>query len=90
MINSGIKLSDRNFIAEPSGRKIGPKDLVEGGYYLYEKMYKYRLITEIKGDDVYYHDKIGTGLCSKQHFVTKCPNEATPEEIAFIDRTWNL
>lgn len=81
------------FIKEASGEKITASKLKVGQQYTYKDPYKYRLIVEIDGDDVFYEDRCGgfdtiNGSCSKSHFVRMCPYEATPEEVKFIDKWW--
>ena len=88
---SGIKLKTTNdgrqYITEPSGKKMTGKDLQIGRYYLQEGgWYKYRLIHRINEVGIFYHDGIAFAYCSPHHFVRKCPYEATPEDVEFIDR----
>src|SRR5580693_2996084 len=85
---SGINLATNDgrnqYIAVPSGKKIGLKDLEVGRYYLQDGgWYKYRLIHRIDDVGVFYDDGISFAYCSPQHFVRRCPYEATPEEVEF-------
>lgn len=77
----------KNLITRPSGKYATATKLKVGGVYLYKGLYKYRKILTINGNDVVYIDDWGhLGQCSKQHFVSKCPYEATDDEVEFLDK----
>lgn len=79
-------LSGNYKIAKPSGKKITAKDLRVGRYYYQPEQYKYRFIIKIDHNGILYNDGIGVAYCSPQHFVKKCPHEATPEEVLLLKK----
>lgn len=86
-----IKLrKDLVCIEEPSGAYVTPKKLEVDKKYLYKGFYKYRQIIGIDEsiNMVYYTTSNGKhlGQCTKQHFVSVCPYEATTEEVLFLDK----
>jgi hypothetical protein len=96
-MNHGVNIKLRKdnghlWIAEPSGKKIGVKDLRAGKYYLRSdnsalRFNSYRRIIEITNNEtVWWEDGIITYHCSPPHFLSKCGYEATDEEVSFINR----
>jgi len=51
--------------------KIGLRDLYEGGRYVHSSGHGYRIIDEIDGERVCWHDNIGRRWCSRKTFVKK-------------------
>ena len=71
-------------ISEPSGKKIGIKDLKVGQYYFQPAQHNYRLIYRIDDRGVLWYNGLDYGLCSAIHFIRKCTHEATPEEVEVL------
>jgi hypothetical protein len=61
--------------------RIRISTLKEGGYYLQRSGFFVRKIDRIIGKDVFWHDYVGTGKCTKATFAKNCIYEATPEEV---------
>ena len=74
------------FIRVASGERITPSKLKVGETYLYKDPYKTKTIQDIRGDDVYYQENSGYGVCKKAHFARQCPNVATEAEIRFLNK----
>lgn len=74
------------FIDSPSGEKITASKLERGKKYLQKNKIFIREILSLTHNEVCYiqHPLNIVGVCSKQHFSTTCPNEATSDEIEFI------
>ena len=68
-------------IQDPSREPIRVATLREGRYYLQSSGNFVRHIDQIVGNDVLWHDRVGSGRCTKQTFIKNCIYEATPEEI---------
>lgn len=80
------RIGSQYFIEKASGPKITASKLLPGKAYLFKKLYKWREIESIEGGVVYYRDDTGYFTsCSAEHFVRACPNEATEEELYFLD-----
>jgi hypothetical protein len=65
----------------PPREKLRVTTLQEGGHYLQASGSFVRRIERIIGNDVFWHDRIGPGKCTRQTFVKNCVYEATTEEI---------
>lgn len=88
-MSSGLKLKSNGvhqFIESPSGTKITASKLEIGKTYLNRNKIFLRKIINIVDKNVQYLDEPVNwyGTCSKTHFATACPHEATEEEIEFI------
>jgi len=68
--------------------RITASKLKVGGTYLNERMYMYRRILEIEGNNyVLYKNDLGNVRgCSKSHFARKHPYLALQEDIERIDK----
>ena len=85
---NGIKLTsngDYKYIVAPSGKRANVNRLEVGQTYLHQNLRSLRKITEINLTHVYYEQGYRLGCCSKKSFVNLCPNEATEDEIAFLE-----
>ena len=65
----------------PSREQIRVATLRVGGYYLQSSGHLVRHIDQIIDKDVFWHDRVGSGKCTKQTFIKNCSYEATREEI---------
>ena len=54
------------------------RDLYVGGRY--QRGTFIRTIEKISGDDVYYRDKVGPGVCTKKVFIKKCESFAAGDQ----------
>lgn len=83
------KWDKHEFISEASGKKVTAGILEVGKSYLHKnRSWLRKIISFEEGTHVIYSEMWPThnypGYCSKTHFVTKCPTEATEEEIKFL------
>ncbi len=77
---------DYKSIVKASGKRITTSMLEIGKTYLHQNHIFLRTITEFSGKShVYYTQFNRVGYCSKQHFAKLCPNEATKDEIEFLE-----
>lgn len=87
MENENLKLRYHDgtpFIESPSGKKITASKLEVGKTYLHQNFHFLRMIVALNETLVFYTEEFGPGYCSKTHFATICPYEATDEEIEFL------
>ena len=82
---------DGRGIKEPSGKKITASTLEAGKTYLHKNKSLLRTIVNIIGNEVHYTDMFISPYfrpCSKAHFASICPNEATLQEIEYIKNSY--
>ena len=82
-----IKLRDNGsytHIETASGKNIKANMLKVGKTYLHSNLLFLRTITEINSLGLYYEQGNRVGFCSAKHFARLCPNEATEDEIEFL------
>ena len=66
----------------PDGRiGVGVADLRAGGRYLHINGGFIRIIDQIDGDTVHWHDSVGPGICRKQTFIRRC-GRVLPDDLA--------
>jgi len=68
-------------IVMSESKKVGVRDLVAGRSYLHYNNRFVRTIDAIEGDSVYWHDYIGSGVCSRTNFIRRCPTPAPPDRV---------
>jgi hypothetical protein len=72
-------------IDSPSGPMSNKSTLEVGKTYLHQNLRFLRTIMEINQEGVYYSQFNRVGFCTALHFTKLCPNEATEDEIEFLE-----